>query len=158
MKNYLNNVCLQKILLKVNYLFISFVYKKSIRRNQMHTALKIIFWYSLFLTIYSASNTTSILYFRKWDFLPLHFNIFQWYCTSSQSLAFYPDPVEFCIKSKKKITIALLLYCDILKDRRVLLSFCIKEIIFEILFNGVFLIRFLKIQLIKVNLNACLYM
>lgn len=102
MKNYLNNVCLQKILLKVNYLFISFVYKKSIRRNQMHTALKIIFWYSLFLTIYSASNTTSILYFRKWDFLPLHFNIFQWYCTSSQSLAFYPDPVEFCIKSKKK--------------------------------------------------------
>lgn len=102
MKNYLNNVCLQKILLKVNYLFLSFVYKKSIRRNQMHTALKIIFWYSLFLTIYSASNTTSILYFRKWDFLPLHFNIFQWYCTSSQSLAFYPDPVEFCIKSKKK--------------------------------------------------------
>lgn len=102
MKNYLNNVCLQKILLKVNYLFLSFVYKKSIRRNQMHTALKIIFWYSLFLTIYSASNATSILYFRKWDFLPLHFNIFQWYCTSSQSLAFYPDPVEFCIKSKKK--------------------------------------------------------
>lgn len=89
-------------LLKVNSMFLSFYFlKKSIWRSQMHTTLKIKFWYSLFFCQYTRLVHCSFEDVVKCDLLPLHFNITQLHLSSLQSLAFYYDPIRLYFKKLK---------------------------------------------------------